>query len=310
MKRLVTIILSLISAIGFAFAFTGCKDENTSDNEDVDVRIFDLRYAYEAGYVDEFDLKSIACRQYECYGIEENPYAGTFTQSTHISAKEERFFKNKFSEWYNWNLRAADNIEPSDVEIINYYGNYDGNVVAELNFKSASHIQQIDGVKFCHKDNLPIYVMHYVEYDSDSLLIEGRIQTLENAYERGWLTEDDLKSIACGYYDYMKYEENPYKGLYEKPTEKLSREMKTQLKISYLAQEIKTSTKCLDDAQITKYFGTYNGNVVAVMDYTGGCVYPNFSIDPAREVGGVLFKNYSWCAIYIFHPYANDIQTK
>ncbi|MDE7440490.1 MAG: hypothetical protein K2N23_08300 [Clostridia bacterium] len=309
MKKLVSGFLTLFCVIGAACSFVGCGDTDdnevdASDNE-VDASIYSLESAYGMGLLEEDDLKSIACRQYECYEVAENPYAGAYTQQTELSAKAEKDLKYLCSIYYNKNNRGSqfiEPIEPKDVEIIHYYGTYEGNVVAEVNC-GLSFKKHIGGVEFINDIERPVYVLHYTEYSSDSVTVTGRFYNVETACENGWLNEDDLKSLACYFYG-VNSEENPYSGLYTKPEDKLSKEMKEELKIAYLHQIPQSFTECLDDASITKYYGTFSGNIVVSMVWNGGCLYPAFPDEPDKEIGGVIFKDYSWMAFYVYHTFA------
>lgn len=286
MKKLVSTFLSLFCVIGVACAFVGCGD----DDGEVDAWVCTLDTAYERGYLDEDDLKSIACRQYECYEMEENPYSGMFTQQAEISAKAEKDFKKVFCDKYEIE-------EPSDLEIIYYYGTYEGNVVVEANYSGMAFKKHIGGVVFTNDDFRPIRVLHYTEYRSDSATVTGRLYDIETAYENGWLGEDDLKSLACYRYG-VNSEDNPYSGMYKNPEDKLSREMRSELKDAYLRQIAQTWSTCLDDASVYRYYGTYNGNIVVAMAWEAGCIYPIIS---DKEIGGVVFKNYNPLAFYVYH---------
>ena len=63
--------------------------------------------------------------------------------------------------------------------------------------------------------------------------VTGGFYTLKTAYDNGWLDVDDVRSIACCYYDNYSLETNPYSGAYKEPTEKLSRTKQKELKIDY-----------------------------------------------------------------------------
>ncbi|MDE6585752.1 MAG: hypothetical protein K2K80_03630 [Clostridia bacterium] len=303
MKKIVSVLLTLVSVICIAFACVGCN--NVQPEEDVvKGRITGLRYAYrEMGWLDENDLKSVACRQYDCYEMQENPYAGLFKQETQISAKEERDFKKVYCDYYNFNNRGtpAELLEPSDIEITNYYGTYDGNVVVEVrHFKEESVIAEdkthIGGIEFLWDYQRDIYVLHYIDDLSAPVTVGGRLYDMGKAYEEGLLDENDLKSIACFCYD--RYgEENPYSGTYVQPAEKLSKENRLELKQAYRNQIDKSPNADLEYVDIYKYFGTYNGYIVVGMD-SDSCKFGTVLI---TEVGGVT--NVGWNSIYVYYQY-------
>ena len=296
MKKFVSVLLALVSVICISFAFVGCGN---SQAEEVKGRIDRLRYAYEnVSWLDENDLKSVACRQYECYEMQENPYAGLYKQKTEISAKEENDFKKVYCDYYNRNNtgKDAELLEPSDIEITNYYGTYDGNVVVEVIFVNedsliAEEKMHIGGVDFILDYNRSIFVLHYIE--EWDVTVKGSLYDIGRAYEQGLLDENDLKSIACFCYD-RAGNENPYSGAYVQPEEKLSREQRAEIKQAYLNVIVKNQNADMEYVDIYKYFGTYNGNIVVgiVSDYDGcyGTVI--------TEIGGVT--NVDWGSIYLF----------
>ena len=129
--------------------------------------------------------------------------------------------------------------------------------------------------------------------------VRGNFCLLKVAYENGWLDSDDLKSIACCYYDSHNYEDNPYSGLYEEPAEELSKHLEKEIKQAYLEQIIKLTHRSLKGVEIRRYYGTYNGNiVVSVSDY-----YVDFNVAIEEEfyIGEVLFKDFCQGHILVYH---------
>ena len=120
--------------------------------------------------------------------------------------------------------------------------------------------------------------------------VRGKLYTMEQAYENGWLNEDDLKSIACEDYDYrFRYEENPYSGMFTS-TEKLDKKIEAEIKQAFLKQVIRSRTMTREQVSISKYYGTYSGNIVVQL-YGEGVCFDHY-IEPVAEVGGVIFKDY------------------
>ena len=128
---------------------------------------------------------------------------------------------------------------------------------------------------------------------------KGRFYTLKESYDNGWLDEDDVKSIACCYYDSYKYEENPYSGLYGEPKEGLSERTENELKQAYLEQKVRKPELSINGVYIKKYFGVYNGN------YVISITSEYLKIDPIIEeefyIGNVLFKNFWQGDILVYH---------
>ena len=129
--------------------------------------------------------------------------------------------------------------------------------------------------------------------------VRGNFCLLKAAYENGWLDSDDLKSIACCYYDGYNYEDNPYSGLYEEPAEELGNDLEKEIKQAYLEQIINLPHRSLKGVEIRRYYGTYKGNiVVSVSDYY---VDINVAIEEEFYIGEVLFKNFWQGQILVYH---------
>ena len=115
----------------------------------------------------------------------------------------------------------------------------------------------------------------------------GEIMSLEDAYEAGWFTQDDLKSIA---YYYCGYEEEGFEPAPKVPAE-LSEETKTQIEAAYRKWPSRIGK--IQSVHIYEYCGTYNGCVVAQIS----AVYYNVDVEPwVRDevIGGVMFYGYYW----------------
>ncbi len=289
MKKFVTGLLSLVSVICIAFAFVGCGN-NSGNGSTVEGDIYNLAYAHRMGWIDEFDLKSIACGYYEWLDIEANPYSGLYKEPTEQLSED---IQNKIIEEYGF--------QTEDTKVLKYYGTYDGNIVITLgdqngNYDEAEEDINLNGVIFPKLRLYGIWVYHYPERVDDSVTA-GRIYRIEKAYEKELLNENDLKSIACYVNDRNTDVENPYSGMYEPPTQKLSAGTKIELKQAFLSQIDKYPDDLLDGIIIHKYYGTYNGNVVVSM--TGySCGFP--VEDTGTEIGGVIFNHYSWSCIYVY----------
>lgn len=136
----------------------------------------------------------------------------------------------------------------------------------------------------------------------DEIEVRGQYYTMEQACENGWFSEEDIKSIACAYYDYgFGYEENPYYGMFTS-TEELSERTEKELKLAYpefLDQRFGVSGIAVDDVNIYKCYGIYNKNVVISIGARG------VFIDPAppedEDFGGVIFKNFYGYRFIIYH---------
>ncbi len=135
--------------------------------------------------------------------------------------------------------------------------------------------------------------------DKVEVIESGKLYTLKTMYDNGLLKSEDLKSIACNYYDFYKYEDNPYSGMFD-PHEELSKETENKIKQAYLEQIVEISDLPIIGVQITNYYGTYNGNVAV------GIYSDYIKNDPAyfprkTDIGGVVFKNFWSMDILVYH---------
>ncbi len=129
--------------------------------------------------------------------------------------------------------------------------------------------------------------------------LRGKYYSLQTTYDNGWLNEDDLKSIACAYYNNSHYEDNPYSGLFD-PNKELSVEMEKELKQAYLNQYAEYPDGSLEYVNIIYYYGTYGGNVaVRISGYI--CIEPPDNIPEQTYIGGVIFKNFWGMDILVYH---------
>ena len=112
----------------------------------------------------------------------------------------------------------------------------------------------------------------------------GAFYTLEEAYEAGFLTREDLMSIA---YYHQGSEDETFSPIPLCP-ETLGKETERGIKETHLAsirEEFPTAD--LDDVHILEYYGTY-GDCVAVHVRDDYRVIDVLEI-PQAEIGGVVF---------------------
>ncbi len=120
----------------------------------------------------------------------------------------------------------------------------------------------------------------------------GSFSSLEEAYENGWLTQDDLKNIA--YYFHAGNGETEHLGKAFVPDpkmpESLDEETQYKIKRTYLNEVIDMPDGSFDRVVMYDYFGTYNDNVVVcISDTYHGYDYV---IEPEHEIGGDGFYEY------------------
>ena len=119
---------------------------------------------------------------------------------------------------------------------------------------------------------------------------KGHFYFIDEAYENGLITSEDLRDIAYYYharyglcYD-EGYEPNP------KTPATLSKKTEKKIKVTYLLDVVEFPDGDIDHVSIYYYYGTFNGAVgVSVLSD-----YVNFDIMtiPKYEIGGATFYNF------------------
>ena len=301
MKKLLSILLSLISVICIAFAFVGCGE--TIDEEEVEKGFFcTVEDAYSMGYLTHEQVMSIA--YHHNGGIELNEeimdenYKPLPITPKKLSKKTEISIRlTPFGDAYS----EPEYSELSGIRIDKYYGTFNGYIAVmvsndHIGVEQREWTERFADIRIHYSDGNRIRIWRKAD---EPVEVRGELYTMEQAYENGWLTEDDLKSIACSYYDgtYLS-NENPYSGMYTS-TEELTEEMETEIKQAFLNQVVNFAEGNRDRVDIKRYYGTYNGNVVVTIASNYICFDHN--IEPEAEVGGVIFKDY-WAGYFkVYH---------
>ena len=116
---------------------------------------------------------------------------------------------------------------------------------------------------------------------------EGNFYTLSEAYEKGWLTKDDLKNIS--FYHSGRVDENFIPA--PKEPESLSSKQINGIKETYLRDVLDMPEGSKDRIVIWNYYGTYKDSIaVGVTD--NYYVYDKL-VEPEYTVGGVTFYNFA-----------------
>ena len=292
MRKFVSILLAVMSMFGVLFSFAGC-DGKTDETKETRGKIFNLFESFDNGWIDENDLKSIACLYYEAYDMHDNPYSGLGINLQDLDVKMEEDIKLSYREKYPF-------AEPEKVTVSNYYGEFYENTVIEISHVDINEYESreitVGGVIF-KNFRRPIYIYHYAEQKTSTIEC-GILYNVEKAFNIGWLNKSDLESISCYVYERFGDEENPYSGAYNQPFGKLSVQLRNEIKQTYLEQIEKSPDQPLDNVMIVKYFGIYNGYIV-VMVQGSSCRFPVG--DSKKEIGGVTFCNYSWNETYVYY---------
>ena len=294
MKKILSVLIALISVISIAFAFGGCEEEEIETGY-----FYELNYAHFMGYITHDEAMSIAYYHNGGVNFSEDSTDEDFTPvpktPKRLSKKTEKSIKQTY---LNLNYDGKDYAGLSDVSIDGYYGTYNGNVAVKVsdnysNFAKRGWTESFYGVSICYSDSNRIYIWKKAD---DPVKVRGKFYTMEQAYVNGWLNKGDLKSIACSYYD-GSYEENPYSGMYTS-TGELTEEMDAEIKQAFLEQIVESSKSHRENVSIVHNYGTYNGNIVVWLNCKGVCI--DYASTKAFNIGGVSFKNF-WdgkCQVY------------
>ncbi len=124
----------------------------------------------------------------------------------------------------------------------------------------------------------------------------GEFYTLQEAYDNGILSVEDLHSIAY-YHNATETEPAP-----DYPTQiDISTAQAIKVAYAYKINEIRKEEKIKEqDVLIQKYFGTYHGVVVAFITFASKWTFPALE---DKEIAGVFFKNYDINNnVYAFKP--------
>ncbi|MBR6773974.1 MAG: hypothetical protein IKM16_04850 [Clostridia bacterium] len=125
---------------------------------------------------------------------------------------------------------------------------------------------------------------------------EYEYKYLEDAYEAGWITEDDLKTIA----DYWNNDDRTL------PEMQYSQNVVNNIKYT----KFKAIHNHLDSLELKRiffkdkknmrigYYGTYNGYVVATVSGKYSYVIVDPYIHAEKIIGGVSFYNYMTLTVY------------
>ncbi len=137
---------------------------------------------------------------------------------------------------------------------------------------------------------------------SEMGLKEGEFYTLQEAYDAGWLTQEDLKSIAY-------YHNGGREGNEEIMGEDYQPQLKTPEVIDKMTELSIKQTYCdnlrkQDNAKpsgvtIERYYGAYNGCYAVVLDSIY-VVYPADVINEWEIIGGVNINYYDYLSFRIW----------
>ena len=124
--------------------------------------------------------------------------------------------------------------------------------------------------------------------------VEGMFYSLDYAFDHGWLTTEQLQSIAYYYYEECIAHDHAACELFTpipKNPSTLSDGTQTAIKQTYLQElQIRAENATLDNIHINNYLGAYSDFII--VGVTDNCFLYDYLFEPERTIGGVLFRSY------------------
>lgn len=332
-KKIAAILLSVI----FALALCACANGNDKSTDETDAgqekelvwHCYTLRQAYDNGWILRNDILSIAY-YYDLFDIP--PYLHTPTRIYN------KFGWREMGEWYEPKPKTPEeldeqtlsdmkhsfleyrNVNPDDYDIedkyVYYLGEYNG-CIAGVIFYSFGGLQDsptpfvypgeiVGDAVFDYVSQFRINIWRKTaeksEKPTDIEQAENEpgwhCYTLQQAYNKNWITQDDLLNIAY-YYDQTDIPHKPSsfdKGLvaeeYEpkpKTPEELDEQTLEELKRAYLKYKKENPNNYDIENKYVYYLGEYNGSIACIIRYFGG-----YKRENGWKIGGVEFDYPSW----------------
>lgn len=130
--------------------------------------------------------------------------------------------------------------------------------------------------------------------NSNKKSFDGSFFSLDEAYELGYINNDDLSSIAY-YFNSDKYPDIVPK---EKNPSSLSKYEEYIIKYLYLKNERVNHGYQIEDINIRKYYGTYNGCVV--INIKNKRIFYDLVFEDEHRIGDVIFYHYTTLQFTVF----------
>lgn len=128
----------------------------------------------------------------------------------------------------------------------------------------------------------------------------GAFYSLDEAYDNGWLTQENLKNIAYYYNSYSAPDLEPDDTFIPEPIDpnQLDNQKIRKMKRRYSKHSIKDVRIPLRFITVVKYYGTYNEcDVVWITD---SYVLYDLLFEEEKQIGGVKFYNYCGAEISVW----------
>ncbi len=282
MKRLLAILLTL-TTLGY-LGVSSCKNTQTQDpstERQAIGRFYTLQEACDQGFITENDLKSIAYYNNGGRKNNEDKIAEDFApQPLNPETIPADIQKNIKSDYIYYNEKLDNKTKDSKVTIKHYYGKYNDSYVVTLNgpflYTADERTFAVNGYNFYYTQE------EFMVWRKQPM---GKLYTLQEAFNQGFITENDLKSIA--YYNNGGRKNNEDKiaeDFVPQPLnpETIPADIQKYVKSDYIYYNDKLeNTEDISKVKINRYYGNYNGAYVLTLcgpfDYIA--VINDFSVD-------------------------------
>ena len=292
--------LLIILVFVFCLMTIGCKKEkenhdidqidktNEVDEEAIlkDKSFYDLKYLYKIGLIKNKDIKNIY-----------NLWIKVDVLIEHLDVDSENLIKEEYLYFLKKDNTSSRNMSPESIQIESYFKPSEGIYVLIISLSDDCMIQnksEIIGqytfnftsrfiIVLCDKSIVNQYDYIYQMAQQ----VKGPMYTLEEAYKKRILVEEDLEQIYKIWADQIQL------------NELLDKEIESKIK-TYLTRKLIDNEENKDDfgrVQIVKYLGQYNNVYVVVTK--DDLQYP--SVIVSEKVGEYNFeRDYSnfirvWC---------------
>lgn len=266
------------------------KDDKSKVDETFDGKFYSLREAYANGWLTQSDIMSIAYyhnggRAYNEEIMSED-YMPSLKTPEVLSAETQLKIKNDAAKDFNEEFNV-DYAKAEGIRIDEYCGSYGDCVVLMLrdDYSGEPGVEWIDSVaevNIYYNSGRALRIWRDTKPTVDETS-DNKFYSLQEAYANGWLTQEDLQSVAV-------YHHNNNIQYPESLNESIAKSIKKDW-AKKLMDDNPNSSKNLteDDIVICNYYGTYNNCAIVIVDRSDAC-YIDLYAPVILEIGGVNFR--------------------
>ncbi len=252
MKKLIAFILSVVSVVITAFALVGCTNNETLE----DGEFYTVTQAYEKGYLTREQVMSIAyynnngCRGNEEIMVED--YQPLPKIPEELRKETDKAIINSFYNSQFWE-RYEEHFKKTDI-FYEYFGTYDNAIALKVSVNGEAVSlpmweEKIDGVIICYNNEKRILIFVNEKNNNEN---SGKFYSLQEAYEKKFLSERDLQYIVSDHNNRKSF------------VEVLTVQEESAIKETAVREALNEG-KSPDDFSIWSYYGFYNGYYIVIV---------------------------------------------